>query len=233
MVGKSSRFFKAGYKKPKYQLEVGGETMFSWSVRTFENYFKTDLFVFLVRTDYDSPAFVESQVNKLGILRYKIVSFEKETRGQADTVYQGIKKINLEEEMFIFNIDSRVNNFTKPAFESHYDGYLEVFVSEGNHWSFIEPGPNQSVLRTTEKERISEYCSDGLYYFKNLQIFRDAFLHATISNETAKGEYYIAPLYNYLIDHGFNIKYLLIDSEDIEICGTPEEYQEMGGRKPK
>ena len=46
MAGLSSRFFKAGYTKPKYQLDLNGETVFSWSVRSFERYFKTDKFCF-------------------------------------------------------------------------------------------------------------------------------------------------------------------------------------------
>lgn len=39
MAGLSSRFFKAGYNKPKYQLMLGKETVFSWAVKSFEKYF--------------------------------------------------------------------------------------------------------------------------------------------------------------------------------------------------
>lgn len=231
MVGKSSRFFKAGYNLPKYQLQIAGVTMFAWSVSSFEKYFKTDLFIFLVRSDYDAPKFVKQQIDELGITRYKIITFDTDTLGQADTVYQGLKEIESDEELYIFNIDSRIRGFKKPKFEGRCDGYLEVFIGEGNHWSFIEPGGNQNVLRTTEKERISSYCSDGLYFFKNLSTFCETFLYARDSGETTKGEYYIAPLYNYLISQGRTIKYVVIDSEDLEICGTPEEYLQMGGGK--
>ncbi|EKO3985769.1 capsular biosynthesis protein, partial [Vibrio fluvialis] len=36
MAGMSSRFFKAGYSKPKYMLEAKGKTLFEHSVLSFE-----------------------------------------------------------------------------------------------------------------------------------------------------------------------------------------------------
>ena len=36
MAGSSSRFFEAGFLLPKYQLLIGNETVFEWSVRSFE-----------------------------------------------------------------------------------------------------------------------------------------------------------------------------------------------------
>ena len=35
MLGRSSRFFNVGYDKPKYELPLGDETVFSSSVRSF------------------------------------------------------------------------------------------------------------------------------------------------------------------------------------------------------
>ena len=105
MAGLSSRFFKAGYTKPKYQLDLNGETVFSWSVRSFERYFKTDKFVFIYRDVYDTKQFLEKAIVELGILDYELVCLPEETLGQADTVYQGINKLDHDEEIYIFNID--------------------------------------------------------------------------------------------------------------------------------
>ena len=49
MVGKSSRFFEAGFSVPKYALPIGGKSVFECAVRSFEKYFKTDNFLFVVR----------------------------------------------------------------------------------------------------------------------------------------------------------------------------------------
>lgn len=225
MAGLSSRFFKAGYTKPKYQLDLSGETVFSWSVRSFERYFKTDKFVFIYRNVYDTKNFLEEEIAKLGITDYELVCLPEETLGQADTVYQGIKHIKEDKEIYIFNIDSRIIDFVKPNWVNECDGYLEVFKGEGDHWSFAEPdGNTNKVLRTTEKERISELCSDGLYYFKNKSIFESLFLDAKLKGNTTKNEYYIAPLYNELISQGKSVFYDLISADKILFCGTPDEY---------
>lgn len=229
MAGLSSRFFKAGYDKPKYQLMLGEETVFSWAVKSFEKYFQTDKFVFIYRDVYDTSRFIQSELEKLGILDYELVCLPKETLGQADTVYQGISHIISDEEIYIFNIDSKILNFQKPSWTSECDGYLEVFKGEGDNWSFVLPDNKNSlrVLRTTEKERISDLCSDGLYYFRKKSIFEKLFLEAKQNNKTAKGEYYIAPLYNQMIDDDLNVFYNLIDGDDILFCGTPDEYHEL------
>ncbi|WP_028694875.1 glycosyltransferase family 2 protein [Pseudomonas cremoricolorata] len=227
MVGKSSRFFKAGFTRPKYELLVNGETVFSRAVRSFEHYFKTDHFRFLVRNDYEAPQFVEAAVKALGISDYSIVVFEADTLGQADTVYQGLKDIDSPSPLYIFNIDTFRPDFRKPEWVEQCDGYLEVFRHGGSHWSFVEPGEDNAVLRTTEKVRISDLCSDGLYYFKNKLDFDRIFRQAFETQDTAQGEYYIAPLYNNLIQQGQVIKYELVPIEDVIFCGTPDEYAQL------
>lgn len=228
MVGKSSRFFKEGYSEPKYKLRIGNLTVFERSVLSFEQYFKTDKFLFLVRTDYSASDFVVEKLDKLGVLDYSVIEFPYETEGQADTVYQGIQKcgafIDDAEPLYIFNIDTFRPGFVKSE-RSMDDGYLEVFLGEGTHWSFALPGSGYSVLKTTEKDRISDFCSNGLYYFKNSKLFKEAFENTVREGLRDKGEFYIAPLYNYLIDRGNSVSYELIPTEQIIFCGTPDEYK--------
>lgn len=230
MVGKSSRFFKEGYTEPKYKLLIDGISVFENSVRSFQKYFLTDKFLFLVRSDYNAADFVRENVQKMGILDYSIIVFSEETQGQADTVYQGLAEassyISSDEPIYIFNIDTFRPGFEKSP-QSAKDGYLEVFRGEGTHWSFALAGEGSQVLRTTEKERISDLCSNGLYYFRTSAMFNEAFEDSLKRDLKAKGEYYIAPLYNYLIEKGLSIGYEIIPPEGIVFCGTPEEYHAL------
>jgi len=235
MAGLSSRFFKAGYTKPKYQLDIKGESMFSWSVSSFHKYFKTDTFVFVCRDVYDTPNFIRNEISKLGILDWKIVCLKNETRGQAETVYLGVEElittsenINFRcDDMYIFNIDSKIIDYTKPSFVGTCDGYLEVFNESGEHWSFVEPGDDLSVKRTTEKERISDLCSDGLYYFKSVSEYMELFTEIVDAGKFVKNELYIAPMYNDLISRGMIVKYDLVERSKVIICGTPKEYKDI------
>lgn len=222
MAGFSSRFFNAGYTVPKYMLDLNDQTIFEWSLSSFKAYYEKDLFLFIIFDYYDTYNFVEARIKKLGIANYRIITLKDRTLGQADTVYQGIKNIHYDDEIYIFNIDSRLIEFKKLDNFPEKDGYLEVFKGEGEHWSFVLPGIGNKVLKTTEKERISNLCSNGLYYFKSLKLYQEYF-KKELSLNSGK-ELYIAPIYNLYIKDGKEILYKLVEFSDIEFCGTPQEY---------
>jgi dTDP-glucose pyrophosphorylase len=106
-----------------------------------------------------------------------------------------------------------------------------VFEGEGSNWSFARPlgADSQRVAETAEKNPISNLCSDGLYHFSDASDFIESFEHYETQPRTewAKGELYIAPLYNYLIRNGCSIFYALIREDEIVFCGTPDEYQQF------
>lgn len=237
MAGLSSRFFKAGYDVPKYKLTINDEYVFDLALNSFENYFASDLFVIVLRDVYDSQQFVESRLKALGVNRYIIKVLDFETQGQAETVWLGIDNSDItnDEPLFVFNIDTFRYNFTKPEFIKDCAGYLEVFRGDGEHWSFIEINADNEVVRTTEKQRISDLCSDGLYYFASKESYRELFAKAKAKNLLVNNELYIAPMYNLLIQKGLSVRYHLIRDNEIDFCGTPDEYLSLlqnGLKKP-
>ncbi|XAK34613.1 glycosyltransferase family 2 protein [Campylobacter coli] len=230
MAGLSSRFLNAGYELPKYMLKIRYESVFYNAVLGFKHYFKDCNFLFIYRNIYDTERFVINECEKLGIKNKFFVKLNNETQGQAHTVMLGLEKarINDNESILIFNIDTFRYNYRLPNFNFHQlDGYLEVFRAKGEQWSFILPGENNNVLQTTEKERVSEFCSSGLYYFGKCGDFRESFNFSYQNNLFVKNELYIAPLYNYLIQNNKIIKYYEISLDDIIFCGTPNEYERI------
>lgn len=233
MAGMSSRFFKAGYTKPKYMLEAHGKTLFEHSIRSFEAYFNSLPFLFIVKNVFDTPDFVRQQADMMGIDNFYIVILENDTRGQAETVALGLEKlelngVNYDGAVTVFNIDTFRPGFLLPNFSEDSDGYLEVFQGSGSNWSFAKPARNDSTLvsQTAEKNPISNLCSTGLYHFNRKKDYLDSYYQylSKPEKEWEKGELYIAPLYNLLIYKGYNIHYHLIKKEDVIFCGTPDEY---------
>ena len=230
MAGKSSRFFKEGYNIPKYMLPLNNDSnVFKESIKSFKRYFKTDFFLFITRSDFNVTTFVEKECIALGIINFEIVSLTQDTRGQADTVKIGLEKFKSKknEDLYIFNIDSIRINFLKPSslFLKNIDGYLEVFKGEGNHWSFVEADENNFVKRTSEKIRISNFCSNGLYYFSSINLFLDTFMSLEISNDYK--EFFVAPMYNIIIRRGKKVKFILLDKNETLFSGTPHEYEKL------
>ena len=85
----------------------------------------------------------------------------------------------------------------------------------------------KSILRTTEKVKISNLCSDGLYYFKSQREFCKIFEEAQNARDLVNNEFYIAPLYNRLIQNGKNIMYQEIPLSFLDFSGTPTEYENL------
>lgn len=229
MAGLSSRFFKAGYAVPKYQLSIADAIVFDLAIKSFERYFATDLFLLIVRDVYDTPRFVADRMAHLGVQNFIIHTLDGETAGQAETVALGLQDANIaaKEPIYIFNIDTFRYGFDKPDWVDTVDGYLEVFEGEGDHWSFIAVDDHDKVIKTTEKTRISNLCSDGLYYFKSKDLYLSLFEQAKAQQLTVKNEYYIAPMYNLLIAQGGQVGYVKITDNEIDFCGTPDEYQAL------
>lgn len=232
MAGLSSRFFKAGYTKPKYMLDAHGQSLFSHAISSFAEYFQTERFLFIVRDILGTVDFIKQEIAALGIKDAHIFILDKETRGQAETVYLGLKSLPIcSESVTIFNIDTFRPEFRYPANIADWDGYLEVFKGEGDNWSFAKPVNNTStkVVETAEKRPISDLCSTGLYYFKNIALFNLAYCDylAKPEGQWEKGELYIAPLYNYLINEKKDIHYQLIARKEVVFCGVPDEYLEF------
>lgn len=227
MAGRSSRFYEAGYSKPKYMLPLGESTVLGHSLKSFEKYFRSDKFLILCRANAEEYLFIRREIEALGIKKIQIINLPDVTKGQAETVFLGLKKSSFLENdpLYIFNIDTFRPCFTKPSFEKIIDGYLEVFVGEGDNWSYAKTlEGTDKVIKTAEKLPISDYCCTGLYFFKNPDIFIETFVK-TYGKDCIGNEQYIAPMYNSLILDGKDIRINLIPKNDVVFCGVPSEYE--------
>lgn len=231
MLGRSSRFFDAGYTLPKYKLPLGKEglVVFDYVMSAFKRYFDSDLFVLMCRADTHDRTFLIERMNALGVRRFEVLEHRGETGGQAETVELSLAHVLEEEELFIFNIDTVLYSFEKSPARGKVAGYLEVFKGEGEHWSFVEPSLKLPGLatRVVEKKRISDLCSNGLYYFSTGRTFLSALNNYRQKHSVNEGELYVAPLYNELIKRGLAVSYKVVAAEDIGFCGIPNEYRNL------
>ncbi|PRO69891.1 capsular biosynthesis protein [Alteromonas gracilis] len=232
MAGLSTRFAKEGYSKPKYELLAHGRTVFEWSLLGFNKYFKTELFVFITLKKHNAFEFIQKKCKELGIANIKIVCLENETKGQADTVYQGINHamIDESERLAIFNIDTfrRSVNLEKLS-QNDRIGHLETFIGSGKNWSNVVPDDKDQnrVKLTAEKKELSQYCCTGLYFWDKYSYFKEAFEYyfESLLNEVTNEELYVAPMYNYFIDKNKYVAFTIIDVNDVIFCGVPQEYE--------
>lgn len=231
MAGLSKRFTDAGYELPKYMLEAKGKTLFEHSVGSFSQYFDRCKFVFIAREICNTPEFVDQQCRKMGISNYEVITLAQPTEGQAETVFKGLSQTSItpDQAILVYNIDTFRPGFEFPEKIKNWDGYLEVFKGGGPNWSYAKPKNSNSteVIETAEKVEISDLCSTGLYYFRSWELYVDTYKNFFASEIPGLKEYYIAPMYNYLIQQGYKIHYHLISRDEVIFCGTPAEYDQF------
>lgn len=231
MAGKSSRFYNAGYTIPKYKLKIDGKSVFYHSLKGFHKFNKSYFLLIGVEGTLDIN-FVEAELASLGIDSYDVVLLDKMTNGQAETVFNGLQKVNkkIKDDILIFNIDTFRKEIALPDFIdlNKCSGYLETFIGSGNNWSNVLPSTDEShvVSLTAEKQSISEYCCTGLYYFSHVDYFYESYLD-WIKNNMGDNEVYIAPLYNYLINNNHRVCFTVIDEKEVVFCGVPSEYESI------
>ena len=216
MAGLGSRFRKAGYTVPKYMIEAHGKTLFEWSMESLAGFeMKKNTCIFIVRKEDDASEFIRDKCADMGISDVKIIEIDYLTDGQATTAMLGAGEWNKGDSLMIYNIDTYVEAGEMNASQIAGDGFIPCFHADGNHWSFA---------KLDEKVRISDNCTLGAYYFKTCGLYEQLYNEYYTSDEKLeKGEKYVAPLYNYLIGKGGDVRISIVDYDKVHVLGTPEE----------
>ena len=232
MAGLGMRFRNAGYKVPKYMIEAKGRTLFEWSMESLKGYGNDNTYYFIVRKEDNSASFISEACDRIGIGSYKLIELDHETDGQATTALLASKFWDKDAELLIYNIDTYVESYRMNREEISGDGFIPCFSAPGSHWSFVRLDEAGNAVEVREKERISDHCTLGAYYFKTCsnyeKLYREYYEEhkGALSREAAAvKERYVAPLYNYLISLGGVVRISDVDAKYVHVLGTPEELQ--------
>lgn len=225
MAGLGSRYRKAGYNCPKYMIKAKGRTLFDWSMDSLLGYNdNVSKYVFVVRKDDNSETFIRDHMAAYGINNIEVVEIDYMTDGQATTCMLAIPYCNLNESVLIYNIDTYVEPNEMKYEDISGEGHIPCFHADGDHWSFVRLDADGNTVEVREKERISDNCTLGAYYFKSAGLYRKLYEeYYADDSRMEKSEKYIAPLYNYMIEQGMKVTISIVDARKVHVLGTPEE----------
>lgn len=227
MAGLGSRFRQMGYNCPKYMIEVKGKTLFEWSMDSLLDYNDhVDKYCFVVRKEDNAGHFINNRCGSYGIKNVSVIEIDQLTDGQATTALIGISNCEKKHPIMIYNIDTYIEPYSMKYDDIAGSGYIPCFVADGTHWSFVRIDELGRVVEVREKERISDYCTVGAYYFSSADLYQSIYGEFyRLGNDDTKGERYIAPMYNYMIKNGYEITMSVIPSEKVHVLGTPDELE--------
>ncbi|MEJ3718858.1 glycosyltransferase family 2 protein [Paenibacillus polymyxa] len=225
MGGMGSRFLKAGYTLPKYMIEVKDKTLFEWSIISLGNFInENNKFIFIVKKEDNAVEFVLEKCGFLGINAPHIIEISALTDGQATTALLAKEYWDTDKALIIYNIDTHISPYALNPRDIEGEGWIPTFNGKGQSWSFVKINEVGDGTEVREKQRISDYATIGLYAFSSAGLYEKLYSQY-YSNGTniEKGEKYIAPIYNQLIQNGGKVRIKQLPVEAVHVIGTPEE----------
>ena len=227
MAGLGSRFRKAGYTVPKYQIPAKGKTLFEWSMESLEGFRAPENdYIFVVRAEDRAGDFITETCERMGIGNVKVIELDQATDGQATTAMLAADVWDEDSGLLIYNIDTYVEAGQMRSDQIEGDGFIPCFHAAGDHWSFAKLDDKGNVTEVREKQRISDNCTLGAYYFKSCRLYADLYHdYYSSDDKLEKGEKYVAPLYNHLIGKGKDVRISIVDYDKVHVLGTPEELE--------
>lgn len=231
MAGRGSRFANAGYTMPKPLIDVAGYPM----IRIVYENLRPSInhrFIFIILKDHIKYYNIESTIRSF-CPQAEIFVIPSVTNGAAETALAASELINNSNPILLANSDQYINHsidrFLKYCDLPQMDGCIMTMKSNDPKWSYVQIKNNDMIERVAEKEVISNHATTGLYYFKKGSDFVRSATKMISRNERQKGEFYVAPCYNSLIDTGFNCGYYSIggDRDGMHGLGTPEDLQDF------
>jgi len=212
MAGRGSRFANAGFIMPKPLIDIYGHPMIEYVVKNLKPKFE-HRFIFICQEDHMKKYALEDALCKM-TAECEIVTTNYITDGAACTVLLAEKYINNDDALMIANSDQFVNIDINDylSFAKNKDGLIMTMPASDPKWSFIKFDNNNNVTMVREKEVISNEATVGIYNYRFGRDFVE-YAHQMINkNIRVNNEFYVAPVYNEMINDGKRIGFYNIGS---------------------
>lgn len=222
MAGRGSRFEGAGFEQPKPLIPVHGLPMFVQSLQSIKKIEYSRLIV-IALLEHEEKFGLSSIIENHQIKNAHLVLIPEVTKGQLCTVLEAKSCLETDEDLLVIGSDTIVVSDLGNDLKQHlldFEGVISVFNLPGDRWSFAKTDETGRVVQVAEKERISDHACTGMYYFKSSKVFKKLAEEMIAHQETTKGEYYVMPLYQKMIDRGMKIGVSI--AQEMWDLGTPE-----------
>ena len=223
MAGEGSRFIKEGYTFPKPLIDVDGKPMIQ---RVVENLDFDCEYIFLVRKQHlEKYEGLRNTLEMITNKRMKIVEVDSLTEGAACTALLAKKHIDNDESLLIANSDQIVEyepqNFKSLIELTSLDSIVWCFNDVHPKWSFVKTNSRGFVIQVAEKKPISNIATCGIYWYRKGSDFVKSAESMIRKNIRVKNEFYIAPVYNEMINSGKTLIPFYVHK--MHGIGTPED----------
>ena len=197
MAGGGTRFLKGGFECPKPLLELNGKPFFQWAAESVLQTLTPESLRFVVLKEHVERFQIDRRIRAV-YPQAELTVLERVTAGAVLTCLAGCEGLP-EDAAVLFN---------------DCDHYFRCDA-------LARLDARGLVLRTAEKEAISDRAICGAYYFGSVRTFRTA--AARYLETCTQSEFFMSGVYNALLAaHG------AVEALETQVhvsFGTPEEYE--------
>jgi dTDP-glucose pyrophosphorylase len=139
--------------------------------------------------------------------------------------------IDTDEPLMIANsdqwVDVNINDYLATMTRQGADGLIMTMGADDPKWSFVGLDSRGFVTRIAEKQVISNEATVGIYNFRRGRDFVRAADAMIEQDLRVKGEFYVAPVYNELIEEGARVVVHNVGREGAGMygLGLPEDLE--------
>lgn len=173
MAGEGSRFLKEGWTTPKPLIQLNGIPLFKRAISSVSVESAPMKYSFIVRREHIDRYHIDDQIREI-LPDANIFSVEKTTRGAVETCLLAESAISMEDSIVVMDCDlefrskayiQRLQKILSTPVEQVTGGMLVSFNSDLPKYSYAEINADGNVVRTAEKEVISNHALCGAYFF--------------------------------------------------------------------
>ncbi len=229
MAGEGNRFLKKGWATPKPLIELNGQPLFKHAISSVLDKDIPMKYSLIVRQEHINKYQIDSWIKSF-LPEANVFSVFKTTRGAVETCLIAEKVIADEDAILVMDCDLEfrskefiqvIKKMLSQPIEETEGGALVSFESDEPRYSYAEVGKDGFVIRTAEKEVISNHALCGAYFFSSGKRFKQIAHQLLQEPAFTKPEYYVSLLFNYLLKDGEKV--WLVPMEEYYSYGTPEE----------
>jgi len=238
MSGIGKRFIEAGYTVPKPLIEVDGFPIIKHVINLFPG---VDNITFICNEKHLKETNMKEILISISP-NCKIFEVSNDNRkGPVDAINQIIDNIDDESEVIVSYCDYGTywdfNKFLDEIRSKNSDGAIPCYIGFHPHmlgsdnYAFCKED-NKRLIEIKEKEpftddKMSEYASNGTYYFKSGSLVKKYFKELVDLNINLNGEFYVSLVYNLLVKDGLNVS--IFEIENMLQWGTPYDLEVYKG----
>ena len=215
IAGRGSRFADAGYTQPKPLIPVHGVPMIETVVRNIRPR-RPHRFIFVALAEHLEHLGMRDTLERAapGCI---VVPVNEVTQGAACTVLLAREHIDTDDPLMLANsdqwVDVEIERYLESMDRNRADGLIMTMKAVDAKWSYVGLDLAGLVTRVVEKQVISDEATVGIYNFRRGRDFVRAADRMIERNLRVNGEFYVAPVYNELINEGARITIHNVGSE--------------------